>query len=88
MTLSFPNPSRSFDADKGCVRFIGHDGMISVPFAVEVEALGEAGAGRPIGEHQVLAAFDAARQAVHQVAQDAYANAKQTTYLLTARDFR
>lgn len=88
MALTFLNPSRSYDADHDSVRFVGYDGMTSVPFSVEVRALRKAGAGSPHGEVQALAAFDAVRKSIHDVAQEAYANARQTTYVLTARDFR
>jgi hypothetical protein len=43
MTLSFPNPSRSFDDERNAVRFSGHDGMSQVRFLVEVGALEKSG---------------------------------------------
>lgn len=85
MPLQFLNPSRSYDAEKGHVRFMGHDGMTSVPFAVEVGALTHDGG--QLAEQQALAAFDAACEAVHGVALEVYRNSKQTTYLLTEADF-
>jgi len=39
LTLEFPNRSRSFDEVRNAVRFMGHDGMIQVPFFVEADAL-------------------------------------------------
>lgn len=88
MPLTFLNPARSYDPNTQCVRFVGYDGMKSVPFAVEVEALRHVGTSGSSDEVQSLAAFDAARTTVEQVAQEAYANTRQTTYVLTAGDFR
>lgn len=87
MALDFLNPSRSYDAVKRRVRFSGHDGMVEVPFTVDVDALPtvQAGAG---GEDQYLAAFDATREAVRTVARKAYSRGRKTTYALTAADFR
>jgi hypothetical protein len=87
MTLAFPNPSRSFDEARNAVRFIGHDGMFEVPFFVEVDVL--AGPGRKeLSEAETLTAFDAARGSIHQVAREAYSHGRQTSYTLTAADFR
>lgn len=85
MTLQFPNRSRNYDQAAGRVRFIGHDGMISVPFAVDNAALRLSG---DVTEERALAAFDAARASVYNVAKEAYSNARQTTYVLAASDFR
>lgn len=87
MPLEFPNPSRSYDADNRRVRFIGHDGMVSVPFAVEVMALQKSGSHPLVGEAQSLAAFDAMRPSIHDVAREAYARVRQTTYVLGEADF-
>ncbi|WP_299938303.1 DUF1488 domain-containing protein [uncultured Nitratireductor sp.] len=84
MTLTFPNRSRSFDEAGQRVRFIGHDGMFEVPFFVETDALRPAAAD----EVHCLAAFDAARAIVHDVAREIYGNARRTVYVLTAADFR
>lgn len=88
MALTFLNPSRSYDADNRRVRFVGHDGMRSVPFAVETAALEKAGFGDVRGETQSLAAFDANRPSIHDVARKAYAAARQTTYVLGEEKFR
>lgn len=83
----FLNPSRSFDANNRHVRFMGYDGMKSVPFAVEIAALQKAGLGMVRTEAQSLIAFDAMRASIHDVAREAYAGARQTSYLLKASDF-
>ena len=45
MALAFPNRSRSYDDVRHRVRFVGHDGMIEVPFFVETDALVPAAGG-------------------------------------------
>jgi hypothetical protein len=91
MTLDFPNRSRSFDEARKAVRFIGYDGMFEVPFFVEAAALvkprRESG-GAMAAEAEYLAAFDAVRGEIHDVAREAYSNSRRTSYTLTAVDFR
>ncbi|WEX10674.1 DUF1488 domain-containing protein [Chelativorans sp. AA-79] len=84
MTLTFPNRSRSYDEAGQRVRFVGHDGMFEVPFFVETDALSTVTAD----ESDYLAAFDAARATIHDVAREIYGNARRTIYVLTAADFR
>ncbi|MDH4991029.1 DUF1488 domain-containing protein [Aquamicrobium lusatiense] len=85
MALAFPNQSRSFDDVNIGVRFIGHDGMVSVPFMVESEALRKMGFATQ-SESSTLAAFDAARTSIYEIARDVYSHARQTTYRITAAD--
>lgn len=87
MTLAFPNPSRSFDEARKAIRFIGHDGMFEVPFFVEVGALVKPDKPAPT-EAESLTAFDAEVGSIHDVAREAYANGRRTSYTLTAVDFR
>jgi lipid A disaccharide synthetase len=84
MTLTFPNRSRSYDEVGQRVRFIGHDGMFEVPFFVATDALRPAAAD----EAHCLAAFDAARATIHDVAREIYGNTRRSVYVLTAADFR
>ena len=91
MTLGFPNPSRSFDDERNAIRFIGHDGMFEVRFFIEAAALAKTGVkprGATASEADYLAAFDSARGSIQDVARKAYANGRQTSYVLTAADFR
>lgn len=88
MTLDFPNPSRSFDEARNAVRFIGHDGMFEVPFFIEADALASTitkGGGL---EAACLAAFDAARRSIHDIARKLYSRDRQTSYTITAADIR
>ena len=87
MTLAFLNRSRSFDAEREAIRFIGHDGVFKVPFFVEVGALMAPGKSA-LSEAESLTAFDRARGLIHDVAREAYSHARRTMYTLTAADFR
>ena len=85
MTLTFPNRMRSFDETLEGVRFLGHDGMFEVPFLVETEALAELRGTAT--EANSLAAFDAARDTIYNVARALYAQGRRSRYVLTAADF-
>ncbi|HEV2503683.1 MAG TPA: DUF1488 domain-containing protein [Mesorhizobium sp.] len=91
MALEFPNPSRSFDEVRSAIRFIGHDGMFEVPFFIEVAALARSSAGlrnRELSEEMYLSTFDLTRRSIEDVAREAYSHRRQTSYTLTAADFR
>ncbi len=86
MTLAFPNRSRSFDTARNAVRFIGHDGMFEVPFFIEAQVL--PGSDRKdLSEAECLAAFDAARASIHEVANEVYANSRRNVLHLDCRRF-
>lgn len=90
VTLEFPNRSRSFDEERNAVRFIGHDGMFEVRFFVEVEALAKSSAELPskaASEGAYLAAFDAARNAILDVARKAYSRDRRNSLTLTVENF-
>jgi hypothetical protein len=84
MALTFPNQSRSFDEARRGVRFTGYDGMFEVPFLIEAAALHEN--GREASETSCLAAFDAARGSIHDVARQVYGGRRQTIYIISAAD--
>lgn len=86
MTLTFPNPSRSFDEARNAVRFTGYDGMFQVPFLIDAKALSTSGKSA-LSEAECLTAFDAARGSIHNVARKAYSRGRHTLYTLTAADF-
>ncbi|MDX8454651.1 DUF1488 domain-containing protein [Mesorhizobium sp. VK9D] len=89
MPLEFPNPSRSFDEARNAVRFIGHDGMFTVPFFIEADALAPRGRQGPgMAEAACLVAFDAARHSIHTSARKLYSGGRRTTYTITAADMR
>ncbi len=89
MRLHFSNPSRSFDAGKGRVRFWGYDSVIEVSFFVEADALKRLCPEMISTEAGFLNAFDAARDRIHEVAEKVYGRGGKGTYsyLLAAKDF-
>ena len=89
MKLSFPNPSRSFDADKSRVLFWGYDSAIEVSFFVEADALKRLCPEMSSAETGFLQAFDAARKRIHEVANKVYGRGGKSTYsyILSAKDF-
>lgn len=88
MALTFPNRSRSYDEAGRRIRFIGYDGMFEIPFCVQVEALPLQKPPLAGGEADYLAAFDAARGTIQDVAREAYSNGRKKMFVLTAADFR
>ncbi len=89
MRLSFPNPSRSFDATRNRVRFWGYDSAIEVSFFVEADALRQLCPEISNVEAGFLKAFDAARKRIHEVAEEVYTRDSDNSYAysLKAEDF-
>ncbi|MEJ5021536.1 DUF1488 domain-containing protein [Ochrobactrum vermis] len=85
MSLLFPNPARSFDEVEMGVRFTGYDGMTSVPFLIDKTAL-EKNGSIAATESSLLAAFDASRKIIYDVAREVYFHARQTSYRITVAD--
>jgi hypothetical protein len=61
--------------------------MFEVPFLVEAAALGSSSSSEPTATN-CLAAFDAARGSIYDVAREVYSHGRQTRYVLTSGDFR
>jgi hypothetical protein len=89
MKLSFPNPSRSFDATRNRVRFWGYDSAMEVSFFVGADALKKLCPEMRSAEAGFLKAFDAARKRIHEVAEEVYARGRKGSYayILAAADF-
>ena len=88
MSLSFPNPSRSYDPEHRRIRFWGHDSAMEVPFFLEENAIFRLYPKTRNTEDGILAAFDAARERIFQVAAKAYAPGQHRSfYPLTANQF-
>lgn len=88
MSLEFPNRSRSYDETSRRVRFVGYDGMMQVPFAVDVDALPKVKGQASGPEMAHLADFDAALALIQKAARGAYSGSRKKTYVLTSTDFR
>ena len=89
MRLSFPNPSRSFDASHSRVCFWGYYSAIEITFYVETDALKRICPEMSSAETGFLQAFDTARQRIHEVADKVYGrrNKDSCAYVLAAEDF-
>lgn len=89
MTLSFPNPSRSFDPSKNGVQFWGYDSAIEVIFFVDATALKKLCPDMSDVEAGVLKAFDSATKRIHEAAGKIYVGTKNSSYSyhLGAEDF-
>ena len=88
MSLNFPNPSRSYDPDRGRIRFWGHDSAMEVPFFLEENAIFVLYPKTKNTEAGILAAFDEARERIFAVAAKVYAPRKHHSfYTLTGDQF-
>ena len=87
MTLSFSNPSRSYDETGGGVRFWGYDGALEVAFFVENGALKRISPGARQNEAALLTAFDRNRDQILAAAGKVYSGRRKGSYTLTASDF-
>jgi hypothetical protein len=89
MKLNFPNQSRSFDVKKNRVRFWGYDSAIEISFFVEAGALQKLSPETGGAEVGCLEAFDATRERIHEVADEAYVRGHKGSYafVLAAEDF-
>ena len=89
MTLSFPNPCRSFDAVRSRVCFWGYDRTIEISFFVGEEALKRLCPDMAGAEAGFLKAFDAMRDRIHEMADKVYARAGKGSIacILAAEDF-
>lgn len=88
MKLSFPNPSRSFDASKNRVRFWGYDRSIEISFFVGEDALKQLCPDMNSAETEFLQAFDAERNRIYEVADKVYGRDKgSSAYVLSSEDF-
>ena len=85
--LGFPNQSRSYQATTDRISFWGHDGASEVAFFLGADALFRLYPRTGRGEAAILAAFDAARERIHEVAGRAYAGSQRRFYVLGADSF-
>lgn len=87
MTLSFPNPSRHYDATRHAVRFWGYDNSMEASFFVQADALRRLAPGTPSDEARLLNAFDSNRDVICAAAAKVYARGNKGSYDLTVSDF-
>lgn len=88
MSLNFPNPSRSYDADRRRIRFWGHDSAMEVCFFLEENAISILYPKTKNSEEAILEAFDAARERILAVAAKVYVPGQHRSfYTLTGDQF-
>lgn len=87
MTVTFPNPSRSYDSTRDAVRFWGHDSAMEASFFVAAAALRRLEPGAGNDEASLLKAFDANRDLICATAAKLYARGSRGSYDLEASDF-
>jgi hypothetical protein len=88
MSLTFPNPKRSYDPNNRRIRFWGHDGALEVQFFLEENAIFVLFPETENTEAGILAAFDSAREAIIAVALKLYApDDRRSFYNITSNRF-
>ena len=87
MAMNFPNPSRSYDSARHCVRFWGHDDAREISFVVEGDALTKIDRTTLPTEAGFLVAFDGNRDRIFGAARKAYARRGSGFHALAASDF-
>jgi len=88
MKLAFPNRSRNYDDTRRQVRFFGYEGMRTIPFRVDVDAIAGEVPGDSNEEAVYLAAFDRNRTSIENAASKAHSQSRKPEYVLTSADFR
>jgi hypothetical protein len=81
--LQFPNPSRSYDAFRHCVRFWGYDNSREISFMVDDAMLRNLQPGVGSDERSVLGAFDEFREKVLEIAKKQYVGGSQNRYSIS-----
>ena len=87
MSLSFPNPSRMYDAAHCAIRFWGYDGAMESLFFVSESALAQVDPKLQLNEVGFLRAFDLNRTLICEVAANVYARGRKGYYELVTTDF-
>jgi hypothetical protein len=86
MALNFPNPSRSYDESKHCIRFWAYDQSLEIPFFVDEEALCSIDPSATRSEAGFLRAFDRHRDRIFKAADRIYSRKSRGSYTLSAPD--
>ena len=89
MSLHFPNPSRSYDAERNRIIFWGYDNVIEVSFFLQADALQKLCPEMDGTEAGFLKAFDTVRERIYLIAGRVYGRDRKGSfaYILTAEDF-
>jgi Protein of unknown function (DUF1488) len=87
MALSFQNQSRTYDATRRAVRFLGNDSAMEASFFVSGDALKRIRPDMRFDEARVLRAFDLNRQLIYAAAAKVYGRGHRGSYDLLSDDF-
>lgn len=91
MGLTFPNPSRSYDAASDGIRFWAYDQTMEVVFFVQTGALLKIDSESKTDEAGLLDTFDVNRKRIHRLASKVYARRHSASHVfsftLTESDF-
>jgi hypothetical protein len=85
--LTFPNPSRWYDATLRAIQFWGHDRAMEAQFFISEEALRRMQPAADTGEVALLGVFDANRAAIYAAAIKVYSRGRKGSYNLVTTDF-
>lgn len=87
MTLSFPNPTRTYDETRSLIRFIGHDGLNQILFLLPIAVFDREGVPGRRKERDYLLAFDRLRDRILTTARQAYQSRRRHTIELDLSEF-
>jgi Protein of unknown function (DUF1488) len=88
MAIAFPNRARSYDENAKRIRFLGHDGMFEIRFSLDIDVLTKGKAPGATSESGYLAAFDALRTGIIDVARRVYGSKRENSIVLKLSDFK
>ncbi len=84
MTLSFANPTRTYDERRDAIRFVGHDGLKQIVFLLSVGLFDQGGSDTNPREQGYLMAFDRAHSRILDIARALYQKNKRSMVELDA----
>lgn len=87
MSVTFPNPSRSYDASASAVRFWGYDSAMEASFFISTAALRSMQPQMTDEETSILTAFDDHRDRICATAAKVYSRGHKGSYELNRSDF-
>ena len=87
MSITFPNPSLSYDAGARAVRFWGYDSALEASFFVSLAALQSIEPRMTDDEVSILTAFDDHRDRICATAARVYMRGHKGSYDLNRSDF-
>lgn len=85
MTLSFENPTRTYDERRGVIRFLGYDGLNQIVFLLSVKLLDLGTASSAQREQGYLMAFDRCRGRILDIASALYQKNNRSMVELDAK---